>query len=121
MNKYPSNDYSYTDPPLTSKDWIECNEEERKNILKIQLKKNLLYRDFEVVEADQNGFVTLKTEKLISADKRGVLLLDIEDMLKKTVDVGVTVWLKAAGDKSKLRNLRGIEIKTQQKVNNASN
>ena len=50
-----------------------------------------------------------------------MLLLDIEDMLKKTVDIGVTIWLKAVGDKSKLRNLRGIEIKTQQKVNNASN
>lgn len=112
MSKYPSNDYSYTDPPLTSKNWIECNEEERKNIVKIKLKKNLLFEDFEVISANQNGFVTLKTEKLISADKRAMLLLDIEDMLKKTVDKGITIWLKAVGDKSKLRNLRGIEIKT---------
>ena len=68
--------------------------------------------DFEVINANQNGFVTLRTEKLISADKRGMLLLDIEDILKKTVDEGITIWLKAVGDKSKLRNLRGIEIKT---------
>ena len=38
MNKYPNNDYSYTDPPSMSEDWIECNEEERKNIVKIELK-----------------------------------------------------------------------------------
>ena len=51
-------------------------------------------------------------KEIISADKRAMLLLDIEDILKKTVDKGITIWLKAVGDKSKLRNLRGIEIKT---------
>ena len=41
-----------------------------------------------------------------------MLLLDIEEILKKTVDEGITVWLEAVGDKSKLRKLRGIEIIT---------
>ena len=29
----------------------------------------------------------------------------------ESIDNGITVWLEPVGDKSKLRNLRGIEIK----------
>ena len=42
---------------------------------------------------------------------RGMILLDLEEKLKKNIDIGLTVWLEPVGDKSKLRNLRGIKIK----------
>ena len=41
---------------------------------------------------------------------RGPLLLDLEEKLKKNIDDGITVWFEPVGDKSKLRNLRGITI-----------
>ena len=39
------------------------------------------------------------------------MLLDFEEELKKSIDQGITIWLEPVGDKSKLRNLRGITIK----------
>ena len=39
-----------------------------------------------------------------------MLLLDLEERLKKNIDKGLTVWFEPIGDKSKLRNLRGIKI-----------
>jgi hypothetical protein len=38
--------------------------------------------------------------------------LDLEELFKKSVDQGITVWGEALGDKNSLRNLRGIEVKT---------
>ena len=35
----------------------------------------------------------------------------LEEKLKKEIDEGLTIWLEPVGDKSKLRNLRGIVIK----------
>ena len=40
------------------------------------------------------------------------MLLDLEEKLKNEIDLGITVWCEPVGDKSKLRNLRGIKIKT---------
>jgi hypothetical protein len=40
-----------------------------------------------------------------------MMLLDLENEIKKDIDHGITVWLEPVGDKSKLRNLRGIKIK----------
>ena len=33
-------------------------------------------------------------------------------VIKNNIDKGLTVWFDPVGDKSKLRNLRGVEIKT---------
>ena len=46
------------------------------------------------------------------ANERGLFLLELEEKLKLAVDQGITVWCEPVGDKSKLRNLRGVEIKT---------
>lgn len=47
----------------------------------------------------------------VPADKRGTLLLDLEASLKESIDPGLVVWLEPLGDRSSLRNLRGIEVK----------
>ena len=38
------------------------------------------------------------------------MLIDLENKIK-TIDPGLTLWLEPVGDKSKLRNLRGITFK----------
>ena len=66
-----------------------------------------------LTEAEANGQITLLIERSISASIRGAMLLDLELVLKNSIDKGITVWLVPVGDKSKLRNLRGIQIKPE--------
>ena len=39
------------------------------------------------------------------------MLLDLESLIKDNIDDGISIWLEPVGDKSKLRNLRGINFK----------
>lgn len=64
-----------------------------------------------VLAAKEDGQVIVSLTGPMPAAKRGPLLLDFEEFLKKTVDPGLVVWLEALGDRNSLRNLRGIEVK----------
>lgn len=112
MINYINKDNSFADAPKTNLNWKQKTEKERISQIEESLKTNILYENFAVVKADKDGQVTLKIEKSIPASERGVLLLDLEEMLKNLVDRGITIWLEPVGDKSKLRNLRGIKFKT---------
>jgi len=70
--------------------------------------KNLV----EVISATSDGQVLVKFLMPQPADKRGTILLDLEQDLKNSIDIGITVWLEPLGDKNSLRNLRGIKVKT---------
>ena len=104
-------DFSNVKTPITSQDWRMKSEENRINIVSEILKKNSLYRDFEVIKAPDNGQIVLKIERIIPASQRGLLLLELEEKLK-LIDKGITIWCEPVGDKSKLRKLRGVEIVT---------
>ena len=64
-----------------------------------------------VAEAREDGQVILRFTEPVSPDRRGTILLDFEETLKREIDAGLTVWLEPLGDKSSLRRLRGIEVK----------
>ena len=55
--------------------------------------------------------VVFKVNKPLPSNVRGLLLLELEEKLKEIIDAGLTVWLEPVGDRSKLRNLRGINFK----------
>ena len=95
---------------ITSQDWKRESEENRIKSVSKEIKKNILYKDFEVIKAPDNGQIVLKIERIIPANERGLLLLELEGMLKSVVDKGITVWCEPVGDKSKLRQLRGVKI-----------
>ena len=97
--------------PTTSKDWVVKSEKDRIEMILKELKKNILYKDFEVVKAPDNGQIVIRIEKIIPANVRGLLLLELEEKLK-LIDNGITLWCEPVGDKSKLRKLRGVEINT---------
>ena len=97
--------------PTTKKDWIVKSEKDRIEMISKELKKNILYKDFEVVKAQDNGQIILRIEKIIPVNKRGLLLLELEEKLK-LIDNGITLWCEPVGDKSKLRKLRGVKINT---------
>ena len=104
--------FSNLTTPITSQDWKRESEENRIKSVSKELKKNILYKDFEVIKAPDNGQIVLKIERIIPANERGLLLLELEEMLKSVVDKGITVWCEPVGDKSKLRQLRGVKIIT---------
>ena len=102
--------FSNLTTPITSQDWKRESEENRIKSVSKELKKNISYKDFEVIKAPDNGQIVLKIERIIPANERGLLLLELEGMLKSVVDKGITVWCEPVGDKSKLRQLRGVKI-----------
>lgn len=112
MINYINKEYALTDCPLTSSDWKKKSEKERINLIDKELRSSSLYEGFEVISSSEEGQTILKIERSIPANERGVLLLDLEDLLKNSIDKGITIWLEPIGDKSKLRNLRGIKFKT---------
>ena len=103
--------FSNVKTPVTSQEWRKKSEESRINIISEELKKNSLYKDFEVIKAADDGQIILKIEHIIPANQRGLLLLELEEKLK-LIDEGITIWCEPVGDKSKLRKLRGVEIIT---------
>ncbi len=99
--------------PVTSKSWQNSTESCRMKIISEELKKNDKYNDFTPVFAPANGQIVLNIEKSIPANIRGLLLLELEQSLKVSIDKGITVWCQSVGDKSKLRNLRGIKFNSE--------
>ena len=113
MPNYITKKFANEESPKVSSLWeSKTNEERKESILEILVKNN--YHDtFQVIKADDNGQIILKTEKTIKASERGVMLLNLEYLIKESLDNGITLWLEPVGDKSKLRNLRGIKIKNE--------
>ena len=75
--------------PTTGKNWKNSSEEVRKSLIYEIIKKDQNYDDFEIYQTSDDG----------------------EEKLKEIIDAGLTVWLEPVGDRSKLRNLRGINFK----------
>ena len=79
MNKF----FAKETTPITSEKWRSDNELNRIELLSKELKKNNIYKDFEVVSAPSNGQIVLKIEKTIPANERGLLLLNLEENLSQ--------------------------------------
>tara|TARA_B100001057_G_C22211987_1_gene704974 strand:+ start:65 stop:403 length:339 start_codon:yes stop_codon:yes gene_type:complete len=109
--KYISKSLSLEKTPTTSDQWRRISDFERTELIRGYLKSLKKNIEIEVVRADSDGQIIFKIEKPIAANERGMMLLDFENELKKNIDLGITVWLEPVGDKSKLRNLRGIKIR----------
>jgi len=97
--------------PTTSESWIKLDQNKRIDLVKNELKKNQNLKDFDVHEASDSGQIVFTVKEVIPSNIRGLLLLDLEKRLKDNIDNGLTVWFEPVGDKSKLRNLRGVKIK----------
>lgn len=102
---------AFAKTPLVSEEWKRKSNLERIALVENFFKKNQ-YIDYKVVRVEIDGHVILKVEKNIPAHERGLLFLNLEQKMKDQIDKGITIWLEPVGDKSKLRNLRGINIKS---------
>jgi hypothetical protein len=99
------------DTPVVKDPWIAMDVAQRKASVKevIQAKQCEVC---EVVSIKNDGQVIIRFTEPVDVSKRGLLLLDLEEALKREIDQGITVWVEALGDKNSLRNLRGIEVKS---------
>ena len=111
MENFINKENSNAETPKVSEKWKDKTDEQRIFEINEYIKHNKINNNYEVFNALEDGQVILKTDKSIPAKERGVNLLELEEKLKKSVDKGITVWLEPIGDKSKLRNLRGITFK----------
>ena len=102
--------FSNVPSPVPSDDWVSLTIGERIDLINKSIQNFSLNADIDVVEANKGGQVSVIINDTLSADERGPLLLDLEEFLKLNVDNGITVWHAPIGDKSSLRNLRGIEV-----------
>jgi len=101
-----------TDSPIVPNSWKAADLHKLKNEMIQKLKKySKKYELIELCELKNDGQVIVNFTCPVSADKRGGLLLDLEELLKNEFDQGVTVWLEPLGDRNSLRNLRGIKVK----------
>ena len=94
---------------LPREKWKNLTKKDRIELIAKELKNKKL-ENFEVFDAPDDGRIVFKVLESIPSNKRGLMLLDIEEQLKTNIDKGLTVWLEPVGDKSKLRNLRGITV-----------
>jgi hypothetical protein len=102
------------DTPTPSPAWRRLSNAERLTSVSNFVNTNMpsLNGILEIVDAKLDGQVIANLLEPVAADKRGMLLLDLEAFLKETIDPGLVVWLEPLGDRSSLRNLRGIEVKS---------
>lgn len=99
------NKYSNQETEMPSEKWLEMSKEDRMKSVDLYL------NEIKVVDAKNDGQVIVELRNQPSARYRSTLLLDYEREIK-IVDPSLTVWLESMGDKSSLRNLRGIEVKS---------
>ena len=95
-----------------SESWKNLSFDEKKKLVQNEILSDKKTKSFEIFKIDNDEKVILKINESISASVRGMLLLDLEEKLKKNIDQALTIWLEPVGDKSKLRNLRGIKMKS---------
>ena len=105
--------YANTDTPTPNHAWCQLSDDERLALVNKTIgdKMASLNKILVIVEAKPDGQVIVSLLEPTPADKRGTLLLDLEEFLKESIDPGLAVWLEPLGDRNSLRNLRGIEVK----------
>jgi len=104
--------YASTITPPTSLRWQQMSDDQRLALVvqAITLNQVNIQRILLPIETMPDGQVIFRFVEPISADRRGTILLDLEEFLKKGVDPGVTVWIETLDDRNSLRHLRGVEV-----------
>jgi hypothetical protein len=104
--------FASVDSPKTSSKWVNASLAERMAMARQVIERSDTFASIVVLsEANVDGQLVVQLLTPMGPEKRGTILLDLEKELKDSVDQGLTVWLEPLGDKSSLRNLRGIEVK----------
>ena len=102
------------DSPGVSNFWRNLEPDERlKSVIEVR-DSDTRFSPIQISRVLANGEIFVNLVEAIPANILGSLLLDFEAELKSKIDIGIVVWCEPLGDKSTLRNLRGIQIKVEQ-------
>lgn len=107
------NNQASEESPKTTIVWRNKLPEQRLNEVETVCDSSELFKKIKVSRVLPDGNVFVNLLEPLPPNIRGTLLLDLEAELKLQIDHGIVVWCEPLGDKSTLRNLRGIEIKTE--------
>ena len=110
MSKGINLSFSRNDCPLPGSEWVNMSREKRIDLVESSINSFSSNCDISVVDTHNNGQVNIVINNLINVSERGTLLLNLEEFLKSNIDNGINIWHEPIGDKSSLRNLRGIEV-----------
>lgn len=105
--------FAEVNSPETSLDWRQLDSYQRIKCVADFISNRTEFQKIRVTRALPDGQVFVELVEPLPPAVRGSLLLDFESGLKTSVDQGLVVWCEPLGDKSTLRNLRGIEIRTE--------
>lgn len=105
--------YARTVTPTPGSVWLNLSDDGRLDMAKKTLAASSLEtkKILEVTAAKRDGQIIVSFLEPVGPDRRGTILLDLEEFLKDKIDPGLAVWLEPLGDRNSLRNLRGIEVK----------
>ena len=106
--------HASTATPVPHVNWSMMSDDERLGAIRgtLAAHSSEVGSNLVVASTKQDGQVIFSFNEPVGASRRGTILLDLEELLKVTVDPGLTVWLEPLGDRNSLRNLRGIEVKS---------
>jgi hypothetical protein len=104
--------FAEVNSPAPSLEWRESETSHRVKLVTEFVNSRKEFQLLRVTRALPDGQIFVELAESLSPALRGSLLLDFESELKNYVDHGLVVWCEPLGDKSTLRNLRGIEIRT---------
>ena len=107
------NNKSEVESPKPSVFWINTESNLRLKLVKQVCELDARFGSIKASRAMSNGDVFVELKEALPPHIRGTLLLDLEAELKVQIDASIVVWCEPLGDKSTLRNLRGIEIRTE--------
>jgi len=105
--------FASTPTPHVIAEWIECDNQSRLNKIDKVLVGTKFFEVVSPTRTFDDGQIYFSFKKPIPSSLRGILLLDLEILLKDKIDPGIIIWCEPIGDKNSLRNLRGIEIITK--------
>ena len=108
----PLNSYFEVDTPSPEKSWLELKDLKRISRVNDVIAQLNDSNKITCTRALSSGEVYLKILESIPVSERLDFFLDLELELKKSIDNAIFVSCEPLGDKSSLRNLRGIQVKT---------
>ncbi len=97
--------------PLPSLDWTNSDRDTRSAKVINGLPQHFL-ENIRICSCEDNGYVYVEFVMEMTAAQRGSFLLDLEFFLKENIDQAITIWHAPQGDRSSLRRLRGIGVKS---------
>jgi hypothetical protein len=102
--------HASTTTPQVGSEWGSRGDSDRLQLVKNVIEGTQFENFVSPTRTFTDGQIYFTFKKSISASQRGIFLLDLELLLKESIDSGIVVWCEPIGDKNSLRNLRGIEI-----------